>query len=164
MPDLSTVLGWVISVAVPLLIGIGVGLMSTAPPEFTAAKVCFTLSATVWIVGVSWWLLSLEVRDVWRIVAVFFVFGCVGASWAASWKWVDTRSNSRINATLESQVISRLYALTNYPPPGRTLIPLEFQELFYQWKIVLIPDRDTSKVFITLTGLALTDRVTVSPE
>ena len=43
--------GWgVVAVLVPILIGVGIGVLSMAPPEFTIAKVCFTTSAILLVV------------------------------------------------------------------------------------------------------------------
>jgi hypothetical protein len=132
----ETVSSWtVVSVVVPLLVGVGVSVMSMTPPEFWVARVSFTVSAGVFLVKVTPWLAAVNVGGVERLLLTFLIFGVVGVGWAGAWRWVNTReatqraasktARSSISSTEAVQFVldCRLGAPPAViPPEGRILI------------------------------------------
>ena len=80
-----------LGVFVPLLIGIGVGVMGLTPPEYLLAKACFTVSALIVLAKVGSWLIAADSPTLHRIFLCFFLFGAVGVAWLESWRWVTVR-------------------------------------------------------------------------
>jgi hypothetical protein len=83
-----------VGIVVPVLIGIGVGVMSMTPPDFVVAKIAFCAASLVLALRVAWWL-GIELPDgtsrAHAIIFAFIVFGAIGALWFGSLVWVDGR-------------------------------------------------------------------------
>jgi hypothetical protein len=91
-PVAEQLLSWtVVGVVVPVLVGIGVGVMSMAPPDFGIAKACFTASAIVLLLKVSIWLTDIAIPRPQRLLFACLLFALIGASWVESWQWVSRR-------------------------------------------------------------------------
>src|SRR2546422_530017 len=90
-----SVFGWpVVSVVVPLVVGIGIGMLSMAPPEFWIAKVCFSVAALVFLAKAGVWLTEIQIEVVPRLLLVFLLFGLTGTVWLEAWRWVGARELS----------------------------------------------------------------------
>lgn len=89
--------GWVfLSVLIPVLIGIGIGVLSMAPPEFTVAKICFSLAACILLTKTAWWVAvdSAAVATRERLIVCIVVFALTGVLWATSIIWIRNREPS----------------------------------------------------------------------
>lgn len=113
MTGLSDTFGWgTIGVVVPVLIGIGVGVMSMTPPEFGIAKIFLTTAAVVLCAKTLIWLIATDASRPERILVGLLILGLGGPLWVESWRWIDLRKNAK---RTESVV---------YPiPPVTTPIP-----------------------------------------
>ena len=105
-PMWEILFGWtLVGIAVPTLNGIGVGVMSMAPPEFQIAKFCFALTGVIFVARVSLWLgqdngLSIGHRG----VLAFVVFGLTGVACIESWRWVESRQKNNEKSTLPETI------------------------------------------------------------
>ena len=86
---------WItVAAVVPVLIGIGVGVMSMNPPEYSVAQVSFTLAALILLGRAGWWI-AFEKGDGYSpfqlYLFTFFVFGIVGTLWVVSVSWVSSK-------------------------------------------------------------------------
>jgi len=91
---LHVLTGWVfLSILLPVLIGIGIGVLSMAPPEFTVAKVCFSLAACILLTKTTWWVAvnGAESTTRERLLVCVVVFAFTGVLWAASIIWIRNR-------------------------------------------------------------------------
>lgn len=87
----QTLFGWgVIGSVGLLLIGIGFAVMSMTPPEFTIARVCFSLAAVILVSKTAFWLAGLAAERTERVIAAFLIFGLIGAAWIWSYSWVSS--------------------------------------------------------------------------
>ena len=79
---------WItVGIVVPVLIGIGVGVMSMSPPDFMIAKASFSVAALVLAARVAWWLgmeLPANITRTHVVIFAFAVFGGIGALWISS--------------------------------------------------------------------------------
>jgi len=86
---------WIaVGIVVPVLIGIGVGVMSMNPPDFLVARVAFSIAALILIARVAWWIGAELPRNTSRMNAAIFafiIFGAIGALWISSLGWVNQR-------------------------------------------------------------------------
>jgi hypothetical protein len=86
--------GWiVVGIAVPLLVGVGVGVLSMTPPEYLVAKAAFSLGAVILAARIGWWV-AFETGDYStadRMVFSGVVFGAIGAAWLGAIMWVQQR-------------------------------------------------------------------------
>lgn len=95
----SILFSWpVVGILVPVLIGIGVGVMSMSPPEFWIARSCFSLAALILLARVGAWIIYTQSSVVERIIVAFLIFGVVGVGWVESLRWVDSRQAKRETA------------------------------------------------------------------
>jgi len=84
--------GWaVLGSIIILLIGIGFGVMSMTPPDFTIARICFSVAAAILTFKTAVWLVGLTAGKSERVVAAFLIFGVIGAAWIWSYSWVSSR-------------------------------------------------------------------------
>lgn len=92
MSLLDILASWtVIGVIVPFCIGVGIGVMSLSPPEFGAAKICFSIAALLLIRPITLWLMSANLSTLERMVVGFLVFGTIGTAWIESILWITRR-------------------------------------------------------------------------
>jgi hypothetical protein len=102
----ETVSSWtVVSVVVPLLVGVGVSVMSMTPPEFWVARACFAVSACVFLGKVAPWLAAVNVGGVERLLLTFLIFGVVGVGWAGAWRWVNMREATQRAASKDGATL-----------------------------------------------------------
>jgi hypothetical protein len=91
----SILASWItVGIVIPVLIGIGVGVMSMSPPDFVVAKAAFCAAALVLAARVAWWLgmeLPADTTRTHAVIFAFTVFGGIGALWIGSLGWVDGR-------------------------------------------------------------------------
>jgi len=154
---LDFLFSWVgIGILVPLGIGIGVGVMSCTPPEFQIAKVCFSISALLLVVGVARWLISFNASEGERILFGLIMFGMIGVLWVESWRWVY-RKEASLLATQATENVSKTEKsdsppFSNHPEHNN---PVQYKSLhdlfmadFPQTHIhhTLSPDSDKSYV------------------
>jgi hypothetical protein len=85
--------GWTaIWLVVPLLIGIGIGVLSMSPPEPRIAQACFTVALGILLTKLSWWLIAERNEPMWqRAMFIAVIFGASGALWFAGWMLADSR-------------------------------------------------------------------------
>jgi hypothetical protein len=73
-----------------------------------------------------------------------------------------------IDANVESHLTARLYSrrnLTSIQQPNKQFnIPLQFEELFYDWSLSIAPDKLVTDAFVEIDHLKEDDVVTVVPE
>jgi hypothetical protein len=86
---------WVtVGVIVPVVISIGVGVMSLSPPEFMIARAAFCISALILAARVTWWL-GVEIPNgtsLWlAAVVAFVIFGALGSLLVGSLSWISAR-------------------------------------------------------------------------
>lgn len=105
----SALVSWLtVAIVVPVLIGIGVGVMSMTPPEFWLAKACFTSAAILLLLRAGWWVAFVQGSASSHAIFCFLVFGLAGLLWVESIHWVERR---------------RL-AYTEAPKPTRSAAPV----------------------------------------
>lgn len=128
---------WItVGIVVPVLIGIGVGVMSMTPPDFVVAKASFTLGASVLILRMAWWLAMERPAGASQSHTVIFsviLFAAIGGIWISSLLWVDNR---RSMGSMPVAVVPVA------PPGGQDLA----QEKLAQQKL---PQPSSSQEFLT---------------
>lgn len=73
-------------------------------------------------------------------------------------------SPSLVTASIKTRIVSQLYAQAAAPPPGQTAnIPLSFQELFYEWSVVLTAGHQAA-ASLKVDHLQRNDTFRVNPE
>lgn len=88
----STLFGWsMAAIVVPVLIGVGVGVMSMSPPEFQIARGCFTVATAVLVVKIGEWLVLGGLARSQRDVLALLLFASIGTAWVEAWFWVGSR-------------------------------------------------------------------------
>jgi len=94
---------WVtVGVVIPILITIGIGVLSMTPPEFTTAHICFSLSAVILMARLGWWLAFEHPASQFQsIVFAFIIFGIIGCLWLISMRWVSEREHKFTKSTAE---------------------------------------------------------------
>jgi hypothetical protein len=84
---------WVtVSIVVTVLIGIGVGVLSMAPPHYIIAQFCFSLAGLLLLSRTAWWIAfeqSANTNAWQRGLFVVIVFGAIGFIWLRSIEWVQ---------------------------------------------------------------------------
>jgi len=110
--SLETALEWTLGswtflgVVIPLFIFLGLGAMGLTPPEFTFAKVCFSLAVTVAMLSFARWLASVTNESLpllGRVLCGFLLFGLLGASWVEVTRWVREREKMAIIASAHAE-------------------------------------------------------------
>jgi hypothetical protein len=93
MPSsLSAVFGWpAVSIVSALVLTIGFGVMSMNPPAFLMAKICFTVTAVIFMARVGFWLASTTMPIAERLVLTALICGVGGVCWVELIHWVDIR-------------------------------------------------------------------------
>lgn len=88
--------GWkTAAVAVPVIIGIGVGVLSMNPPEYTTAHVCLTIAAIILLISVGWWLIFEQSIGGWQgTFFTFIIFDLIGSLWLILMKWVNEKEKA----------------------------------------------------------------------
>jgi len=86
----------VIGTVVTALIGAGVGVMSTSPPKFTAAKRCFSAAYLILILRLGWWMVMEQTEGTPTLSAlnIFLLFGFLGVLWVGAMRWVENRQTT----------------------------------------------------------------------
>ncbi len=113
----------VVGILVPILIGVGVGVMSMTPPEYWVARVCFTVACILLSAKIGIWLIISESSLAQRTIMVFVLFGIIAVGWVETLRWVENKKIS-----LEKQppkVIVRLYS-----SPDKWFYKYPLQEYF----------------------------------
>jgi len=88
---------------VPLILAIialGVGLMSTSPPEFLVARLCFSVAAVMLLIRIAITLISLKSSTLARVFLSFFIFGLVGLAWVESLRWIESKERLMLQGEL----------------------------------------------------------------
>ncbi len=89
----SALLSWVtVGVTVPVIVGIGIGVLSMSPPHYSISQVCFSVSAAILAARLAWWIAfeqSANTTNVQRGLFAFLIFGAIGVLWAVSISWVS---------------------------------------------------------------------------
>lgn len=82
---------WItVAVVVPVLVGIGVGVLSMTPPDHRIAYICFTLAALILLIRTGWWLAFEQSKFTYSVIFFAFgIFGFIGSLWFVSIKWVS---------------------------------------------------------------------------
>jgi hypothetical protein len=83
----------VIGTVVTALIGVGVGVMRTSPPKFTAAKWCFSAAYLTVLLRLSWWMVMEQTEGTPSISAIniFLLLGFIGVLWVGLMMWVENK-------------------------------------------------------------------------
>ncbi len=83
-----------VSVVVPLLIGVGFSVMSMSPPAYGLAQVSLSMAALLLSAKLGWWIgygQSDGATVGYRLVLSFIVFGAIGTLWVWSLTWINAR-------------------------------------------------------------------------
>jgi hypothetical protein len=89
---MSVLVSWpVVGVVVPLLIAIGIGVLSMTPPDFLLARGSFTLAVIIFLGKLGWWLAQTDISRAQKASLAFLLFGFTGIGWVESWRWVSSR-------------------------------------------------------------------------
>jgi hypothetical protein len=97
LPMLEIFLNWtVMSAVVTGLIGVGVSVMRTSPPEFTAAKWCFSAAYLILLLRLRWWMLMEQTggRPNLSAINIFLLFGFIGVLWVGAMMWVENKQKA----------------------------------------------------------------------
>ena len=80
----------VVGTVVTALLGVGVGVMRTYPPKFTAAKWCFRAAYLILTLRLGWWLMAEQPEGAPPMSALhaFLLFGLLGVLWVGAMMWV----------------------------------------------------------------------------
>jgi hypothetical protein len=106
--------GWaVLGTVVAVLIGIGFGVLSMTPPDFTIARICFSLAAGILSIKTAIWLVQLQAGRWERIGAAVLIFGIIGGAWVWSQSWIDYRDEQRRVTANPPQVVTSANEQTN---------------------------------------------------
>lgn len=89
----EALVSWVtVSIVVTVLIGIGVGVLSMAPPHYIIAQFCFSFAGLLLLSRTAWWIAfeqSANTNAWQRGLFVVVVFGAIGFIWLRSVEWVQ---------------------------------------------------------------------------
>lgn len=103
---LGDLFGWpVVGAVVCLLIGVALGLMSTTPPEFAVAKLCFT-SATILIMAKLCVWLSLTAMSFADLTFGLLLVGGCFLLGIDAWHWVDAREERSVSERVQWHITS----------------------------------------------------------
>jgi Leucine-rich repeat (LRR) protein len=81
----------IVGIVATLLVGVGVSVLGLSPPEYTVARACFWVSASLMGgIGIVWELQT-EQPTWWRICAGILIWVCVGVGLPESLRWVSKR-------------------------------------------------------------------------
>jgi hypothetical protein len=131
---LQVLTGWIfLGILVPVIIGIGIGVLSMAPPEFSIAKACFSLAACILLAKTAWWVAfdsaGSAARE--RLLVCCVVFGLTGVLWAVSIIWIQRRepklkvTQQLFSAEVRSAAVSDSGPLTLFVMTvGNTVSPI----------------------------------------
>ena len=86
----------VIATVVTALLGVGVGVMRTSPPKFTAAKWCFSAAYLILTLRLGWWLMAEQTEGAppISVLHAFLLFGFLGVLWVGAMMWVENRQTT----------------------------------------------------------------------
>ena len=90
----NILLSWtVLGLVIPILIGVGVGVMSTTPREFKVARWCFHAAYLILTIRVGWWIVVEQAggRPIISIIGALLLSMFFGVLWVVATKWVDER-------------------------------------------------------------------------
>lgn len=116
----KSVHGWpVIGAAFAVLVGIGVGVLSMTPPDFTISRVGFTAAASILSMKILHWLLRALSPKRERVVVGLVAFVLIGIAWTWSWRWVNHREAlaSPNLSSSSSRITPSSASPTPTPPP-----------------------------------------------
>lgn len=74
-----------------------------SPPDFTTAKILFSLAALVLIPPLGYWVISANASTGERLTVSFFVFGVLGVIWAWTMLWLADREMMLSKQTVKNQ-------------------------------------------------------------
>lgn len=107
MEIVESLFGWVVvSGLILLLVGTGVGVMSTSPPEFVAARWFFTGATALLLLRLGLWLARAHSGIELRLVLAFLLFGAIGTAWVGALRWATVREE-RVGALAPKAVPER---------------------------------------------------------
>lgn len=90
----SVLVNWyTVGIVTPVLIGIGIGVLSMTPPHYTVAQACFSFSASILGGRLGWWIAFEQPSDrslAQKILFSLIIFGILGALWTVSVVWVES--------------------------------------------------------------------------
>ena len=108
----SVLVGWyTVAIVVPILVGIGIGVMSMNPPEYMVAQISFSLAAIILSTRVGWWLAfeqASQVRTSQMALFAFVIFGAIGLCWVRSVRWVSGRRTMAAHIRPHAKLILKL--------------------------------------------------------
>ncbi len=80
----SALLSWVtVGVTVPVIVGIGIGVLSMSPPHYSISQVCFSVSAAILAARLAWWIAFEQSGNTTNVQRGLFAFLIFGANWRA---------------------------------------------------------------------------------
>ncbi|MBI4634099.1 MAG: hypothetical protein HY742_09445 [Deltaproteobacteria bacterium] len=93
-----------VAVVVPVLITIGLGVLSMNPPEYIIAYICFTVTALLLLARTGWWLAFEQSGSKVQVVLfAFVILGSISALWSISMKWVKEREHNFLTPTSKTE-------------------------------------------------------------
>jgi len=94
----SVLTNWyTVSVVVPAVFFIGLGVLTMSPPEFKIAYICFALSAILLAARIGYWLIFEQIqRGIQPFIFAFLILGLIGSLWVVSMRWVAEREHKQL--------------------------------------------------------------------
>jgi hypothetical protein len=116
----------------PVLIGVGVGVLSMNPPSFTIAHVSFSFAAAILLARIGWWLSFEQSASKYQLtIFAFIIFGIIGSLWLCSIRWVSDREHSWNKQMAQKQSSSKI--VPNQASPSlHELFKTDFNTLLRQ--------------------------------
>jgi hypothetical protein len=114
---LQIVTGWTfITILLPVLISIGVAVLSMSPPAFRLARVCFTAAAVILFIGTGCWVESKVGSTKERLAGIFLALVITAVLWVVSIRWIHGRESevARIRHLSDWQRVKLISSLSRY--------------------------------------------------
>jgi hypothetical protein len=106
-------LSWtVLGLVLPILIGVGVGVMRTTPPEFKVARWCFHAAYLILTLRVGWWIVVEQTggRPMIGILGALLLSMFFGVLWVVATKRVDERQ-AAFSSSNDREVVEQIQDL-----------------------------------------------------
>ena len=108
----EAIFGWTtVGILVPLIIGFGWVVISISSPQYDLARGAFSVSATILVLRICWWLAleggvsANEGTALGVAIWSFLLFGTIGCLWALSLRWVNELQHA--GGTVKQSVASK---------------------------------------------------------
>jgi len=118
----------VVLTVIGLLLAAGGGVVTLSPPDYTTAKICFSLAALIVIPPLGYWIISAKASTGERLIVSLFVFGALGVIWAWSMLWIEDREIKIIETKVSQKIESPLPVAPQKEPQTTATEPIKPSE------------------------------------